>query len=221
MERRQGELTGPQAEAFPGTGRAGPFEVRQERVNHHVADEHDSLGIDSRTREIGDARRLRDEEPVGQGVGDDAVQLLGHRAVETPQSRFNMREGQAEFRRHERRRHGRRHVADHDNPIRAQIEQHRLQSPQDFGRLRNGAPRADSQVGDRRRNLQLAEKGLAHPLVVVLPGVHDGRRRAARRQGPRDGRHLHEIRPSTGDETDESHSVPSMLRGSTQWARER
>ncbi len=153
--------------------RAGPFEVRQERVNHHVADEHDSLWLDSRAREVGDARRLGDEEPVGQRVGDDAVQLLGHRAVEAPQARLDVREGQAEFRRHECRRHGRRHIADDDNPIRAQIEQHRFQPPQNFGRLRDGTSRADSQVGNRRRNLQFAEEGLAHPLVVVLPGVHD------------------------------------------------
>ena len=33
-----------------------------------------------------------DEEPVGERVGDDAVQLLGHRAVEAPQARFDMRQ---------------------------------------------------------------------------------------------------------------------------------
>jgi len=71
------------------------------------------------------------QQQVRQPISDDAIDLLGHRAVEAPQTCLDMRDANPELRGYDGSGHRRIHITVNDYPIRARFEQHRLDSLHD------------------------------------------------------------------------------------------
>ena len=98
---------------------AGRVDVREQRVDHRVADE-----MDASSRSIPSAARFSsafsrvDEQDVLEMVGQHAVVLLGHRAVAAAQARLEMRDRDVELDRRERAGERRVHVAGDDDEVR-------------------------------------------------------------------------------------------------------
>jgi hypothetical protein len=63
---------------------------RDERVDHRVADEVHPLVGDALGAQVLDRLLAMQEQVLGELVGDDAVDLLGHRAVEGAQARLQV-----------------------------------------------------------------------------------------------------------------------------------
>ena len=80
------------------------------QVLHQVADEDDATRDPFRAQ-VRDRRRRRGEEPVGQVVGDDPVDLLGHPSIEAAEASLDVGERNAELGRHECAGQGRVRVA--------------------------------------------------------------------------------------------------------------
>ena len=137
------------------------------------------------------------EAQGGDHVGANPVRLLRHRAVEAPQSRFEVGDLDSQLRRAERRADGGVDVARDDHQVGALGAQHRLESLQDARDLLRVASRPDPQKVVRLRNAELVEEDLGHQPVVVLPGVDDRGgpigKALAHRSDHR--RHLDQVRP--------------------------
>ncbi len=173
--------------------------LREQRIDHRVADEPDPVRRDaSRPKQVLRLRARR-EVQIGQEVTDDAVDLLGHRAVERAQPGLDVGARHAELGRHEARRERAVDVAVEDSERRRVGRPFALQA--DHGRrgLLAVRPRADGEVHVRRRDLEIAEEHIGHQLVVVLAGVDDPLGYAALAQGPDDRCRLDEIRASADD----------------------
>src|SRR5690606_3259065 len=80
------------AELLDYPRRLEPIPEGEQRVDHRVADEMHALDRDSFSREVPNRLRAGDEMEIREGVGDDSVDLLRHRTVETPKSGFYMRD---------------------------------------------------------------------------------------------------------------------------------
>jgi hypothetical protein len=111
------------------------------------------------------------EQIFGELVGDDAVDLLGHRAVEGAQARLQVGDRDGELDGDERRGERRVDVAGDDHEIRALLDQDGLDA---FHHARGldgvaGGAHAEHVVG--RRHPELLREDVAHQPVVVLPGV--------------------------------------------------
>ncbi len=101
---RDGVAAGLDTEPVEEVGRLGvDLGARQQRgVVHHVADVVHTVD-DVLGREVAHCRRCRAEQHVGHVVGEHAVALLAHHAVERPEAGLDVRERDA----HARRREGR------------------------------------------------------------------------------------------------------------------
>ena len=87
-----------------------------------IARRVDALGAEVRERLV----RVG-EEQIGELVGDDAVDLLGHRAVEAAQPRLEVGDRDPELGGDERRGERRVHVAGNDHEVRALASRHGLE----------------------------------------------------------------------------------------------
>ena len=67
----------------------------EQRIDHHVADELDARRVDAFAREIRRGVALGRVKQVGELVGEDAIDLLGHVAVEASQAGFDVRDRRA------------------------------------------------------------------------------------------------------------------------------
>ena len=166
---------------------------------------------------MGDARgrdALRDQVAVGVGrwrpqhvgdrVGGEAVDLLGHGPVARAQPRFQMDGGDAELDADQRRGDGRIDVADHDQPVgpvrsSATFSYSIITRPVCAPWLPEPTPRWKSGVGQA----EIAEDRVRHVGVVMLAGMDQDRREVGR-GGERvpERRHLHEIGTRGGDQMD-------------------
>ena len=77
----------------------------------------DALGLDAFPAQVLDRIVRVGEQELGELVGDDAVDLLRHRAVEAPQARLDVCVRDAELDEHERRRKRRVDVARHEREV--------------------------------------------------------------------------------------------------------
>ncbi len=68
-----------------------------ERIDHDVADEIDGLAGAAFFEEMADGVFFGDEEIVGEGVGENAVDFFRHGAIETAQAGFYMGNGNAKL----------------------------------------------------------------------------------------------------------------------------
>jgi hypothetical protein len=61
-----------------------------ERIDHDIADEIDGLAGTAFFEEMLDGVLFGDEEKIGKGVGEDAIDFLGHGAIEAAKAGFDM-----------------------------------------------------------------------------------------------------------------------------------
>ncbi len=99
-----------------------------------------------------------DEQVIAELVGDDPVDLLGHRAVEAPQAGLDVRDRDAELDRDERRGERGVDVARNDHEFGTLALHHRLDSLHHTRGLHGVArrPHAEHVVG--RRDAELLEE---------------------------------------------------------------
>ena len=134
-------------------------------------------------------------------VRDDPVQLLGHPAVEAPEPRLDVADGEVELRSGEGPRQGRVRVPIYKDDIRVLLLEDLLELDQHLPGLAGVGPGADVEVVVRLRDVEDLEEHLAHRLVVVLARVdEDLLVVAAHLPAHRGG--LHELGPCTDDARD-------------------
>ena len=73
--------------------------MREQRIDHHVADELHARRVDALALQVGGRGALGRIENVGELIGQQPVDFLGHLAVEAAQSRLDVRDGDALLRR--------------------------------------------------------------------------------------------------------------------------
>ena len=185
----------PRPSARAGRRRVKAVELAEEGVDHRVADEVDPVLGDALAHELRDRLRARREQEVGQGIGDDPVDLLGHGPVVAPQPCLDVGEGTAGLRRHERR--GERRVdvtVDHDQR-RIELGEGRLEGDEQRRRLAGVRARSDAEIEVRLGQGEVAEEDVGQPRVVVLSGVDEPLVDLATPERSDHGRGLHEVRP--------------------------
>ena len=84
---------GGQAEPLEHRRCARLRQVAVERVDHGVPDEVDPLPVDPLMNEVPFRLGRGREQQVAQLIGQDAVDLLRHAAIERPEARFDVRNG--------------------------------------------------------------------------------------------------------------------------------
>jgi hypothetical protein len=175
-------------------------EVAAERIDHQIAHQMDPLRVGAFAPEIGDAARLADQQQVRDGIREDAVDLLGHGAVEAAQARFDVNDGNAQLGGDKRASERGVDVADNEDGVRVRVEGHRLEAPEDFRGLPGVRSRADAEIEVRVGKTEVAEERARHLMVVMLAGVdQQGVETAVGAQRFKQRSELHEIRPRPAD----------------------
>ena len=123
------ERVGAGLDPEPGGGPGGPEAVfeRDQGVDHRVADEVHALVGDAFGAQVLDRLLAVQEEQLGEAVGDDPVDLLGHRQVEAAQAGLDVGDRDPHLDRGQRRRQGRVDVAGDDHQVGRLLDQDRLQ----------------------------------------------------------------------------------------------
>ena len=137
---------------------AGPSGVHEQRVDHDVADEVDLRLRVSLGPQVGRRVVRRGEQVVADPVGDDPVDLLGHRPVAAAQAGLDMGGRRPQLRGDQGACQCRVHIANHDHIVRGPGRPPAARTPSSPGRsARRGcpSPRRGSNRGggcrDRRR----------------------------------------------------------------------
>ena len=170
-------------------------------VDHHIADEMDAVAGNVFRAQVCHTAQLGDEQPVADRIGEDAIDLFGHRAIEAAQASLDVRDRNAELDRGQGARQRRVHVADDEDDVRFLPLEHWLEAFHNFGRLHGVRTGADFQILVRGWDLQLGEKTLRHLFVVVLAGVDEERIDVvALLDLPQERGDLHEVGPGAGDQ---------------------
>src|SRR5207244_3222580 len=203
VERQQEVAARLQAETRQDVG---PFlryrAVLQERVEHAVADDVDALRHVLASQILPRGGR-RSEEEVRELVRDDAVDLLGHRLVERPDARFDVRERTTLLARQE---------TAGERRVRVAVDDHEVGVFRDGRNLSHG--RRDLQVRRSRLQLELmirlpqfqvAEEDPIHHDVVVLPRMDEDVFVVQRIERLDHRRHLDDLRPGADDRDDATH----------------
>ena len=151
------------------------------------------------------ARRLGTEEPVGDAVGDEAVDLLGHAHVAATQAGFHVGHRNVELLGVDGAGQGGVHIAHHQHTVGAGLLADLLEGHHDLGGLGGMAAATGLQVVIGLGNAQLVKEDVAHFPVVVLAGMDDAEVEAIgpRLQGSHDRRDLHEVGTGAGNEVDQ------------------
>jgi hypothetical protein len=188
----------------PGGEPARALDVREQRVDHRVADERDQLVGDALGPQVlVPVLRVRQEER-GQVVGHAPVVLLRHRPVEAAQPRLEVADRDLELRRRERAGERRVHVARHDHEVWLEVDERLLEPFEGACGLEAVRARADAELQVRRRQRQLREEDVVDLGVVVLPRVDEALLDdAAALELGVDGRDLHVVGAGPDDVADE------------------
>ena len=202
-----------QAESADQLRPSGVGSVAQQRIDHDVPHEEDLLRSHALASEMIVRFQAGGEAEIGDRVGEDAIDLLGHEAVAAAQARLDVGDGDRQLGGGQRARQGRIHVAHHHQQIGPLGEQHRLhrqQHPRGLLGMRTG-PDAEVDVG--RTDLQVREERIRERRIVVLAGVDqpdvDRRaRRALALERAQDRRDLHEI-GARSHHAHDSHRAPT------------
>ena len=159
--------------------------LREQRVDHHVADEtNPRLGYPL-VPEVREPTRLGHEQEVRDRIRHDPVDLLRHRPVEAPETGLNVGHRHAELDRRECAGERAVHVAEDDRGGGAALDDPVLVPLQDSRGLCAVRPRSHFEVHVGCGDAQLAEEHVGQGLVVVLAGVDDADRNPPlRREAP-------------------------------------
>ncbi len=171
------EEVGPGLDAEPVRGVALPKAVleRDQGVDHRVADELHPLLPHPLGGEVLDRLLGVEEQMLREMVGDDPVDLLGHRAVEAAQAGFDVADRDPALRGAEGRRQRRVDVAGDEDQIGTLGLEHRVERLDHPRGLLTVAAGADTEQVVGVRDAELVEEDAGHHPVVVLAGVDDGR----------------------------------------------
>ena len=123
-----------------------------ERIDHNVADEIDGLAGAAFFEEMADGVLFGDEEIVGEGIREDAIDFFGHGAIETAQTSFDVGNGNAKLHGGQGNGDGGVDIADHENEIGLVIEKNGLDTLEDFGGLNSMCAGAHFKIDLRRGN---------------------------------------------------------------------
>lgn len=88
-------------------------DIRQQRIDHRVADKENPIVGDSALAQVPVGELTGGEEIIGDGVGDEAIDFLGHRPVVRTNTRLHMGDLDMELLRGNGAGHGRGDIADH------------------------------------------------------------------------------------------------------------
>ncbi len=204
VQRHEHVPADPQAVARGRVLRLDAASHRHQRVDHRVSDMVDvQLVPPLREQVLARLGRVR-EEDVRHRVGQHAVDLLGHRAVEGAQPGLDVGDGLSELAGDERGGKRRVHIARHQHHVGPLGEQDRLQALHRARGLQGVRTRAHAEAMVGLGDSQLREEHLGHRLVVVLAGVHEHVHELlpAALQRRDDRRDLHEVRPRAHDRED-------------------
>ena len=125
-----------EAKLVSNLGLLGDGKKMAQRIDHYVADQEDALAGAAFLEQMLHAIFFRDEKIVGNGVGEDAIDLLGHCAVKAAQASFDVSNANAELRCGERHRDGGIDIADDEDQVGLAFQENGLDAFQDFGGLR-------------------------------------------------------------------------------------
>ena len=173
VERDEHVLVLVDAVLRPQRALAGRTLEAAQRVDHRVADVADARGVDALAREVLLRLRAVREQQVGEAVGEDAVDLLGHRPVARPQACLEMGDRDVQLRGGERAGERRVDVTGDDHDGGVDVEQDPLEGDQHLAGLLAVASRADAERVVGCREPEVLEDLLRHLAVVVLAGVDD------------------------------------------------
>ena len=169
-------------------------------VDHDVADDLDRAG-DRFAREVVRRALRGHEQQVADVVGDDAVELLGHRAVERAHPGLDVRDGDPQLRRCERARERRVRVAVDEHRVGLLGAQQIAERGEHARRLLGVRAAAELQLDVRARHRELAHEDRRQLVVVVLARV-DEQLLVRLAQDPGHGGRLDELRPVADDRED-------------------
>ena len=117
MEGDEDVLTPAETELLPDGKLACGVDRPEERVDHRVADQRDSLVRDPLGREVLVRLRRVGEEQGGDVIGESPVVLLRHPPVEAPQPRLEVADRNVQLDRRERGRERRVDIARDDDEV--------------------------------------------------------------------------------------------------------
>ncbi len=146
-----------QCQLVTDSGLLGDRQKVAQGIDHHVADHENAAAGPTFFEEVLDGVFFRNKEIVGKCVGQDAVDLFGHRTVKAAESGLDVSYADTELRRGER----------------LAFDQNRLNTLQNFGGLRGVRARANFEIDVRGGDAHLAKKNVGQLLVIVLAGVNE------------------------------------------------
>jgi hypothetical protein len=157
-----------EAEIGADSGFLGHGQEMAKGIDHDVADKMDGFARAAFFEELNDSIFFGDEEIVGDGIGEDAVDFFGHGAIETAETGFDVSDGNAEFYRGKGDGDGGIDVADDEYKVGLAFEENGFDTPQDFGGLRSVGAGADFEIDMGGGDAHLAEENVGKLFVVVL-----------------------------------------------------
>ena len=172
----------------------------QRHVDHHVADELDPPG-NVLALEVGDRGRRGAEQQVGEVVGEHAIELLGHRAIEGAHARLHMGDRHARLGRGQAAGQRRVRVPVDEDDVGALRGDERPQRGEHARRLLGVRAAVDAELALGARDAELGDEDRRQLVVVVLAGVHEQLVVLGAQQA-RDGSRLDELGPVSDDGED-------------------
>jgi len=178
-------------------------------VDHEVADEVNLLWRDAFSEQVLPSALLRHEEEVGDGIREQAVDLLRHGAVEASQPGLHVSHRNPKLYGGDGGSRRGVHVAHHEHQIRTDRIQDRFESSHHFGGLNRMRAGADTETEVEWLDIQVPEELLRHASIVMLAGVDEDRDDlGVALHLPDQGGELDEIGPGP-DDVDDSHGPTS------------
>ena len=176
------------------------------------------------SRRLATASSRRAQQHVAHPVGDDAVDLLGHRPVAAAQAGLDVGDLESGLGADDRAGERRVDVADHGDGVATDVvERGASKADHHPTGLLGVAARAGAEVVVGLAQAELVEEHVAHRRVVVLAGVHDHRLGAGGFEAVDHRLDLHEVGPRRAD-ADHPHRGPIVARhagNATRWRRSR
>src|SRR5215471_2186527 len=154
-----------------GKLRVGFGKKADERIDHHIADEVNSRLRNAFAEQVLVAVFGRSEEEIRQTIGEQAVDLLGHRVVARTESGFDVAYRYSELRADEGGGQSGVHIAVDEDEMGLTLDHDRLECGHDSGCLLAVSSRADAEIHVRLGHFELAEEHVGHGSSVVLTGV--------------------------------------------------
>ena len=209
VERDDEVRPGRKPKALVNDAAVDPLAHRHERVDHRVAHVVNRLDRAAFANEVLACLWRVDEQQIGYGVGQDAVDLLGHRAVERAQPRLDVADSNAQLGRHDRGGERRVDIAGNEHDVRPPLQQHGLEPLHDARcrRCMGASPDVEPDVG--LANPEFVEEHLRHGGVVMLTGMDERvfERLGTLGQSRDDRRDLHEVGTGADDRDDAATAV--------------